>query len=135
MRFNLNLHALALRALALGAICVGLAASPAYAIVVPWSGAGDNGALVADLDDQPFLASPALGDTWQIVNFNLIWQTELNSGATPSLFNQTGFSNSNGTFATLFQYTINSGAPGIAGGSLVDLTTGKTWNSFITLAN
>jgi len=139
----MSLRTLAVRALALGVICggFGLAAQPAHAIVVPWSGAGNNAGLAPNLDGQPFLAPPALGDTWQIVNLGTTWQLETNGGLTPSIFNWNGvtpyFSNSLGSFATGFQYTINSGVSGInpVGTQLVDVTTGKTFAESVTLAN
>ncbi|MDE2227451.1 MAG: PEP-CTERM sorting domain-containing protein [Alphaproteobacteria bacterium] len=124
---------LSVAAVAAAAIFAGVLATPAYAIVVPWSGAGSGG--TPDLDGQPFLPPPALGDTWQLVNSNTTWQIQLNSGATPSIFNQTLFSNSFGTFATAFQFTINSGVAGIGSAQLVDVTTGKTWASSLSLGS
>ncbi|HZL58708.1 MAG TPA: PEP-CTERM sorting domain-containing protein [Stellaceae bacterium] len=113
-----------LAAIALAALSAGAVANPAYAIVLPWSGAGSGG--TPNLDGQPTFS---LGDTWVLANSNTTWQITLNNGTQPSIFNQTGFNNSNGTFATGFQFTINSGVAGIntAGTELIDVTTGKTW--------
>src|SRR5665213_1526270 len=97
-----------LAAIALAALSAGAVANPAYAIVLPWSGAGSGG--TPNLDGQPTFS---LGDTWVLANSNTTWQITLN----------------NGTFATGFQFTINSGVAGIntAGTELIDVTTGKTW--------
>ncbi|MGH7014872.1 MAG: PEP-CTERM sorting domain-containing protein [Stellaceae bacterium] len=104
------------------AFVVGGAATPAHAIVVPWSGAGSSG-----IDGAP---TTNLGDSWQLTNGNMTWAIT----PSPSAFNSALFNNSFGTFATAFQFTINSGVAGIGSAQLVDLTTSQNWNSAISLA-
>lgn len=104
------------------ALIVGVAATPAHAIVVPWSGAGSSG-----VDGAP---TTNLGDTWQLTGSNMVWAIS----PSPSTFDSTAFSNSFGPFATAFQFTINSGVAGIGSAQLMDLTTSQTWNTAISLA-
>ncbi|MDE1902529.1 MAG: hypothetical protein KGI46_01590 [Alphaproteobacteria bacterium] len=107
----------------------GVAATPAHAILVPWSGAGSSGT-----DGAP---TTNLGDSWKLLNGNMTWDIVPSPAFTspaPSFFNVPLFNNSNGTFATGFQFTINSGVAGIAAAQLVDMTTSQTWNSAISLA-
>ncbi|MGH6999929.1 MAG: PEP-CTERM sorting domain-containing protein [Stellaceae bacterium] len=61
---------------------------------------------------------------------NMVWAI----APSPSNFNTAAFNNSFGTFATAFQFTINSGVAGIGSAQLVDLTTSQTWNTGISLA-
>jgi hypothetical protein len=105
------------------AIVVGISATPAHAIVVPWSGAGSSG-----VDGAP---TTNLGDTWQLTNSNMTWAI----APTPSPFVSTLFSNSFGTFATAFQFTVNSGVAGISSAQLVDLTTSQTWSTALSLGS
>lgn len=105
------------------AIIVGVSATPAHAIVVPWSGAGSSG-----VDGAP---TTNLGDTWQLTNSNMTWAI----APTPSPFNSTLFNNSFGTFATAFQFTVNSGVAGISSAQLVDLTTSQTWSTAFSLGS
>ena len=107
----------------------GVAATPAHAIVVPWSGAGSSGT-----DGEP---TTNLGDSWKLLNGIMTWDIVPSPAFTspaPSFFNVPLFNNSNGTFATGFQFTINSGVAGIASAQLVDMTTSQTWNTAISLA-
>ncbi|HLJ52023.1 MAG TPA: hypothetical protein VKT24_01485, partial [Rhizomicrobium sp.] len=119
-------RALSARFLSIAAVATfligGVAATPAHAIVVPWSGAGSSGT-----DGAP---TTNLGDSWQLTNSDMTWAIT----PSPSTFNSTLFNNSFGTFATAFQFTINSGVPGIGSAQLVDLTTSQTWNTAISLA-
>jgi len=119
-------RALSARFLSIAAVAMfligGVAATPAHAIVVPWSGAGSSGT-----DGAP---TTNLGDSWQLTNGNMTWAIS----PSPSFFNVPLFNNSNGTFATGFQFTINSGVAGIASAQLVDMTTSQTWNTAISLA-
>lgn len=126
-------RALSARFLSVAAVAMfligGVAATPAHAIVVPWSGAGSSGT-----DGEP---TTNLGDSWKLLNGNMTWDTVPSpafTSPTPSFFNVPMFNNSNGTFATGFQFTINSGVAGIASAELVDMTTSQTWNSAISLA-
>lgn len=96
------------------ALIVGVAATPAHAIAVPWSGAGSSG-----VDGAP---TTNLGDTWQLTGSNMVWAIS----PAPSTFDSTVFSNSFGPFATAFQFTINSGVAGIGSAQLMDLTTSQT---------
>jgi hypothetical protein len=112
------------------ALIVGAAATPAHAIVVPWSGAGSSGA-----DGAP---TTNLGDSWKLFNGNMTWDIVPSpsfSAPATSIFNVPGFNNSLGTFATAFQFTINSGVAGIASAQLDDVTTGQIWNGAISLAS
>ena len=122
-----SLHTFSVRMLSAGAVAamlvLGAAATPAHAMVVPWSGAGSNG-----IDGAP-LAN--LGDTWQLTNGNLTWAIT----PSPSTFDSAAFSNSFGPVATAFQFTINSGVPGITSAQLVDLSTSQTWTSALSLGS
>lgn len=107
----------------------GVAATPAHAIVVPWSGAGSSGT-----DGEP---TTNLGDSSALLNGNMTWDIVPSPAFTspaPSFFNVPGFNNSNGTFATAFRFTINSGVAGITSAQLVDMTASQTWNTAISLA-
>ncbi|MDE2165994.1 MAG: PEP-CTERM sorting domain-containing protein [Alphaproteobacteria bacterium] len=105
------------------ALVVGLSTTPAHALVVPWSGAGSSG-----IDGAP---TTNLGDNWQLTGGNMIWAIT----PSPSNFNSANYSNSFGTFATAFQFTINSGVAGIGSAQLDDITTGQIWNTAISLAS
>lgn len=122
-----SLRAFSVRILSAGAVAamlvLGVATTPAHAMVVPWSGAGSNG-----IDGAPITN---LGDIWQLTNGNLTWAI----APSPSTFDSTAFSNNFGPFATAFQFTINSGVPGISSAQLVDLTTGQSWASVLTLGS
>lgn len=112
------------------ALTFGVAATPAHAIVMPWSGAGSSGT-----DGAP---TTNLGDSWKLFNGNMTWDIvpSPSFGApASSFFNVPGFANSLGTFATAFQFTINSGVAGIASAQLDDVTTGQIWNTAISLAS
>jgi hypothetical protein len=106
-------------------IIVGAIATPAHALVVPWSGAGSSG-----IDGAP---TTNLGDSWQLTNGNMTWAII----PSPSTFNPgpLPFTNNLGSFATAFQFTINSGVAGINSAVLQDTTTGKIWNAAISLAS
>lgn len=106
----------------------GVAATPAHAIVVPWSGAGSSG-----VDGAP---NANLNDTWALINGNTTWQIATPAGqflSAPTFGPTTSVGN--GLFATAFMFTFNAGAPGISSASLIDTTTGQTWNTNITASN
>lgn len=105
------------------ALLIGLPTMPAHALVVPWSGAGSSG-----IDGAP---TTNLGDSWQLTGGNMTWAIT----PAPSSFNSALFSNSFGTFATAFQFTINAGVAGIGSAQLDDITTGQIWNTAISLAS
>lgn len=125
--FSARILSAAVVAAALG---VGMSATPAHALVVPWSGAGSSGTDGAPTTD--------LGDSWKLLNGNMTWDIVPSTAFTspaPSFFNVPLFNNSFGTFATAFQFTINSGVSGISTAQLDDITTGQNWSSAISLGS
>lgn len=97
-------------ALALAALGVGLAGLPAHATQVSFSG----GSLAGNVDTTGGVVA-GLGDTWEthngpsmlFSNFGMADQNEV-----PGPFNQLGFVNGNGDWATSFQLTMNNSQSG-----------------------
>lgn len=89
--------------LAIAVASAGLAAAPAQAVQIAFTGSSNIGNLVTvDGDD-------GIGDTWQTHNDasgnSNFGMSDL--AATPQPFNPVNFSNSLGNFANAFQFTIN----------------------------
>ena len=120
-------------ALALSVIAAGLAAVPAQAVEIAFSGGSNTSNL------NSVTGTDGIGDTWQTQNGPLVVNSSFgmaDSSSTPQLFNPTNFSNGLGSFANSFQLTINRSQSG-AGfkGIILDPVASGRVNHFVVKPN
>lgn len=119
--------------LALAVMSAGLAAVPAQAVQINFTGGSNL------LNLETVTGDDTIGDTWQTHNDVLLGNSNFamaDFNAAPQPFNPGSFSNGLGTFATAFQLTVNkSQAPtGFQGISLVPGGTGLV-NNFTVMSD
>jgi hypothetical protein len=115
--------------IALALIGAAFAAVPAHAVQISFTGGSNIGNL------NSVTGTDGIGDAWQTSNATGLINSSFAMAdfeATPQAFNQSNFSNGNGTFATSFQMTVNSSQAGIGfKGILPTLPASGIANRFI----
>lgn len=97
-------------AIALTLLSAGLAAMPAHAVQIAFTGGSNTGNLAT------VTGTDGIGDTWQTHNGDLLVNSNFamaDVNATPQTFNPDNFSNGLGSYATSFQLTLNNSQFGV----------------------